>query len=86
MDDWNARLFAATATLGTGASFCATLEGSLVFLRPLTPAAEAWLRDAVDNEAQWVADSLVVEENYFGPLAEGIIDAGFTFETDPLPN
>lgn len=69
-----------------GAAFCATLEGGLSMIEPLTPRAVAWLRDFVSDEATWVGDRLVVEQRYFPGLVDAIIDAGFLFERDALPN
>ena len=80
------RLFRATATRENGAAFLATRHGHLSHLEPLTPAARLWLEDAVAGEATWLGDVLVVEDRYFGDLVEGIIDAGFTFQRDALPN
>lgn len=80
------RLFDHTDTRENGAGFCATREGHLSYLEPLTPAAEAWLRGSVGGDATWLGDRLVVEDRYFGDLVEGIIEAGFTFQRDALPN
>lgn len=69
-----------------GAAFCATLEGGFSMVEPLTERAEAWLRAFVSGEATWVGDRLVVEQRYFPGLVDAIIDAGFLFERDALPN
>jgi hypothetical protein len=86
MNEEEKRLFAATATRESGAGFCATREGHLSYLEPLTPPAEAWLRANVSPEATWAGDTLVVEDRYFGDIVEAIIAAGFTFERNALPN
>lgn len=69
-----------------GAAFCATLEGGLSMVEPLTERAEAWLRAFVSDEATWLGGRLVVERRYFPGLVDAIIDAGFLFERDALPN
>lgn len=79
-------LFRHLATRESGAAFCATLEGGLSMIEPLTPRAEAWLRGFVSDEATWVGPRLVVEQRYFPGLVDAIIEAGFLFERDPLPN
>lgn len=75
-----------TATAESGAAFSATKDGGLVTLVPLTPRATTWLSQHVDDEATWLGEALVVEERYFFAIADGIMDAGFTFERPPLPN
>lgn len=75
-----------TATAESGAGFCATKDGGLVTLTPLTQRASAWLQSQVDDEATWLGDALVVEERYFFAIADGIMEAGSTFERAPLPN
>lgn len=75
-----------TAPREAGAAFVATREGGLALVEPLTPRAEAWLRDNIDDEARWVGPALAVEIRYFPPLADAIIEAGFLFERDALPN
>lgn len=69
-----------------GAAFLAMRDGGLALVEPLTPRAEAWLREHVDDEARWVGPALAVEMRYFAPLPDAIIAAGFLFERDPLPN
>jgi hypothetical protein len=74
------------APIEAGAAFRATREGDLALIEPLTPRAEAWLRDGVDEDATWMGPALVVEMRYFPDLADAIIAAGFLFERDALPN
>lgn len=74
------------APRAAGAAFCATREGGFAIVEPLTPRAKAWLHAHVGEEATWVGDRLAVEPRYFPPLADAIIDAGFLFERDALPN
>ena len=48
-------------------------HGSVVFAHPHTAAAEAWIADHVDPDAQcWGAHAIVVEPRYVDALAEGI--------------
>ena len=75
-----------TATRENGAGFCATREGHMSLLTPLTPKAGSWLRDNVGEDATWVGDALFVEDRYWPDLVDGIIAAGFTFERNELPN
>ena len=75
-----------TAPREAGAAFSATREGSLSFLEPLTPRADAWLRENVGDEATWLGPSLVVEDRYFPTIADAIIAAGFLFERSAYPN
>lgn len=70
----------------SGAAFWATLEGGLSMVEPLTERAEAWLRGFVSDEATWSGPRLVVEQRYFPGLVDAIINAGFLFERDALPN
>lgn len=71
---------------GAGAGFEAHRAAGLATVRPLTRAAEAWLRAHVADEATWLGDAVVVEMRYFAALADAIIAAGFDFERDALPN
>lgn len=69
-----------------GAAFCATRDGHLSMIEPLTPKAEAWLHAFVSEEATWLGPQLVVEHRYFPGIVDAIIDAGFLFEREPYPN
>ena len=80
------RMFQHTTTLDQGANFLATKEGKLALLTPHDAVAEDWLRRHVSGEATWLGPTLAVELNYFPALAEAIIEAGFSFEPDALPN
>ncbi len=42
----------------------------------LTPAAEWWVEEHVDPEAQWFAGALVVEHRYAYDLARGMAGDG----------
>ena len=56
--------------------FTVTLEGSLVLIRPETPAAEEWMEDNVDPEATWWVGALVAELRYAGDIVEAMTAAG----------
>ncbi len=51
-------------------------EGSILLFRPLTDAACEWLKENVQEGAQWFGDALVVEHRYAGDLAVGMVNAG----------
>ena len=53
-------------------------EGSILLFRPLTDAAREWLKENVQEDAQWFGDALVVECRYAGDLAVGMLAAGLT--------
>ena len=54
-------------------------HGSVVFAHPHTAAAEAWIADHVDTDAQcWGAHALLVEPRYVEALAEGILADGLS--------
>lgn len=44
-----------------GAAFCATRDGHLSMVEPLTPRARAWLHAFVSGDATWLGPQLVVE-------------------------
>ena len=75
-----------TATAETGAAFRAEREGGLAIVTPLTAAASSWLKANCASDATWLGEALVVEMRYFPGLADAIIEAGFLFERNPLPN
>ena len=86
MTDRDNPLAAHRAPREAGAAFSATREGGLALIEPLTPRAEAWLHARVGDDATWAGNRLVVEIRFFPTLADTIIEAGFLFERDPLPN
>jgi hypothetical protein len=47
-------------------------EGTIVLVRPLTPAAARWLRDYTDGT--WFGPALVVEHRFVQPLIQGFLD------------
>lgn len=56
----------------------ATVEqhGSLALVRWHTDAARDWIRDNVQDNAQYFGGALVVEPRYVAQLVEGMITAG----------
>ena len=55
-------------------------HGSICLLDPRTDAAETWLQDSVDPDAQWHCGRLVIEPRYVAPIIDGLQEAGFTIE------
>ncbi len=51
-------------------------HGSIVLFDLLTPAAEWWVEEHVDPDAQWFAGRLVVEHRYAGDLVAGLQQHG----------
>jgi hypothetical protein len=49
---------------------------TLILFCPLTPRAEAWVKENVQRDAQWFGNALCVESRYAWGLAEGMKDAG----------
>ncbi len=58
--------------------FDATVEnhGSLCLVRPVTDAARDWIRDNVQEDAQYLGLALAVEPRYIGALVDGMTAAG----------
>ena len=53
-------------------------HGSVVLAHLRTPAAEAWIADNVDPDAQRWGGAIVVEPRYVEALEEGIIADGLS--------
>jgi len=51
-------------------------EGSIFLFTPLTPAAEQWIAEHVQADAQWFGNALVVEFRYSAELAAVMRQAG----------
>ena len=51
---------------------------SIFLFRMNTPAAQAWVSDHVQSDAQFFGDALVVEHRYAQNIALAIIDSGLT--------
>jgi hypothetical protein len=71
---------------GHGAGFRVERHGGLALVRPLTPDTTLWLQEHVGDETSWIEGALAVEMRYFPALCDGIVEAGFLFESDePSP-
>lgn len=53
-----------------------TDHGSLALVKPETEAAQDWIDEHVDPNAQWFGDSLVVEPRYLENLLQGAVRDG----------
>lgn len=51
-------------------------HGSVVLIRPVTDAAEQWIDEHVQDDAQWFGPALVVEPRYVDDLIAGMREAG----------
>lgn len=51
-------------------------HGSIILFRPLTPEAEEWIEEHVQDDAQWWSGALAVEVNYADDLLTGMVDDG----------
>lgn len=47
-------------------------EGSIFLFHPLTEAGKDWIKENIDNDAQFFGDALVVEHRYAGDIAHGM--------------
>jgi hypothetical protein len=55
-------------------------EGTVFLFCPLTPQAKEWIDEHVQPDALWFGSALVVEHRFAWGLAQGIKDAGWTWE------
>jgi hypothetical protein len=55
-------------------------EGTVFLFCPLTPQANEWIDDHVQFDALWFGSALVVEHRFAWGLAQGMKDAGLTWE------
>lgn len=53
-------------------------HGSIVLLRPLTPAAEAWIEEHIPDDAQTFGNAIAVEPRYIQDIINGIVADGLT--------
>lgn len=49
---------------------------SILLVRPLSSAAEAWIEENVSGESRFFAGALVVEPRYVVDLVEGMLSDG----------
>jgi hypothetical protein len=52
------------------------LHGSIDLLTPLTPEAQAWVKENIPDDAQWFGGALAVEPRYAPDIVQGMIDDG----------
>ncbi len=55
-----------------------SLHGSIDLLTPLTPEAQAWMKDNIPDDAQWFGGALAVEPRFAPDIVQGMIDDGLT--------
>jgi hypothetical protein len=55
-----------------------SLHGSIDLLTPLTPEAQAWMKDNIPDDALWFGGALAVEPRYAPDIVQGMIDDGLT--------
>lgn len=55
-------------------------EGTLFLFCPLTSQAKEWIDEHVQPDALWFGSALVVEHRFAWRLAQGMKDAGLTWE------
>lgn len=55
-------------------------HGSLFTLDPVTEAAVEWCNEHLPEDATRWGNAYVIEPRYFGPIAEGIVADGLSFD------
>jgi len=55
-------------------------EGTIFLFCPLTFQAKEWIDHHVQPDAMWFGNALVVEHRFAWGLAQGMKDAGLTWE------
>jgi hypothetical protein len=55
-------------------------HGTIVLFTPLTPLASSWIAENVQEDAQWLGNSLACERRYAPYLVEGMTEAGLQFD------
>ncbi len=63
-----------------GPDFNVSGGGSLYLIHPLSEAARDWLRDNVEDGAQYLGRALAVEHRYIAALVDGMLSAGLSCE------
>jgi hypothetical protein len=58
--------------------FAVENHGSIILLRPITPAASAWISENIPEEAMEFGGATVVEPRYIADIVEGIQSDGLT--------
>ncbi len=58
-------------------------EGTVVVLRPVTEAAQAWIDENIISEGwQWLGNTLAVDHRYADAVLNGAQDAGLVVERE----
>lgn len=60
----------------TALDFVVADHGSIVLLRPYTPAAEAWARENLPGDTPMHGKAFAIERRYFRDIFEGIRQDG----------
>jgi hypothetical protein len=55
-------------------------QGTVFLFCPLSPQAKEWIDEHVQSGALWFGSALVVEHRFAWGLAQGMKDAGLTWE------
>jgi hypothetical protein len=66
--------FAASGSSPT--DFICENHGSIFLLRPISPAASAWIEDNLPDDRLTFGNAAVVEHRYIWPILEGIQNDG----------
>jgi hypothetical protein len=56
----------------TALDFSVADHGSIVLLRPCTPAAEAWVQENLPFDTMWFGASVAIERRCFEPIYHAI--------------
>lgn len=62
------------------ADFSFRNEGSIFLLRPLTEAAQGWVKENLPEDITTFGGAVVVEARYIFNLVEGLREAGLTLK------
>lgn len=57
-------------------------QGSIILIRPVSPGAQAWIDENIGGDAQFFANSLVVEHRYADSVIEGMINDGLDVDSE----
>ena len=68
--------FAASGSSPQIPDFFVENHGSIFLLRPVTPAAFAWVSEHIPEEAQFFGEAVCVEHRYIAEIVEGIRESG----------
>lgn len=57
-----------------------TNHGSLIGLKPMTPAASEWITNNLPTTVQWFGQEVMIEPRYASPIFEGMQNDGLEVE------